>query len=146
MSGRKFLEQFSWDFSIVWNFDKSTFFIINIVMPWNWLIDWSQLFENQLSTFLTESVFSVQTHLHFLLYSYLYLHIYLSIHIHNIHIYKLISTYRVSSARLESRVLNHMKIVDPPPGVEPGPLTFWAGVQPLQKIHYENPFEMYHSR
>ena len=94
MSGRKFLEQFSWDFSIVWNFDKSTFFIINIVMPWNWLIDWSQLFENQLSTFLTESVFSVQTHLHFLLYSYLYLHIYLSIHIHNIHIYKLISTYQ----------------------------------------------------
>ena len=33
----------------------------------------------------------------------------------------LVSTYQVSSARLESRVLNHMEIVDPPPGIEPGP-------------------------
>ena len=48
-----------------------------------------------------------------------------------LYIYRLISTYQVSSARLESRVLNHMKIVVPPPGIEPGPSTFRAGVLPL---------------
>ena len=69
----------------------------------------------------------------------MYLSIYLSIdllvnHISiylTIYIYKLISTYQVSSATLESRVFNHMKIVDPPSGIEPGPSTFQAGVQPL---------------
>ena len=35
----------------------------------------------------------------------------------SLYIYKLISTYQVSSARLESRVLNHMKFVDPDNGM-----------------------------
>ena len=63
----------------------------------------------------------------------------------HIYIYKLISTYQVSSARLESRVLNHMKIVVPPPGIEPGPSTFRAGVQPLHhgdNSHREHMFMM----
>ena len=39
--------------------------------------------------------------------------------------------FQVSSARLESRVLNHTKIADPPPGIEPGPSTSQGGAQPL---------------
>ena len=35
-----------------------------------------------------------------------------------------------------SIVLNHMKIVDqPPPGIEPGPSTFRAVVQPLNRLY-----------
>ena len=33
-----------------------------------------------------------------------------------------------SSASLESRVLKHMKIVNPPPGIEPGLSTFRMGM------------------
>ena len=58
-----------------------------------------------------------------------------------VYIYKLISTYLISSARLESRLFNHMKVVVPPPGIEPGPSTFWAGVQPLHhgdNLHREH--------
>ena len=49
-----------------------------------------------------------------------------------VYIYRPISTYQVSSARLESKELTHIKIVVPPKGIKPGSPTFRVGVLLLQ--------------